>query len=198
MKTTVLMSSRLAGSGAVGFHCDQRSPGLEQRGRAGQDVAADRVEDQVSPAGRVLEALGVQRDVAVGAQLHDQRPGVAAPGPDHLGAGPAGQLDRHRPDRAARAVDDHRLPLGQLSVVEQGLPRRQAGPRHRRGVDMVDGRGFRATLRASTATYSAAAPSRSWSVSPYTSSPTASPAVPNPSAATTPDTSWPGMTEVRG
>ena len=27
--------------------------------------------------------------------------------------------------------------------------------------------------------------------------PTARPAVPNPSAATTPDTSWPGMTEVR-
>ena len=57
--------------------------------------------------------------------------------------------------------------------------------------------GLGATLRASTATYSAAAPSRSWSVSPNTSSPTAIPAVPNPSAATTPDTSWPGMTEVR-
>ena len=38
--------------------------------------------------------------------------------------------------------------------------------------------GFLATLRASTATYSAAAPSRNWSVSPYTSSPTANPAVP--------------------
>ncbi len=57
--------------------------------------------------------------------------------------------------------------------------------------------GFGARLRASTATYSAAAPSRSWSVSPNTSSPTAIPAVPNPSAATTPDTSLPGMTEVR-
>ena len=64
---------------------------------------------------------------------------MAAPGPDHLGACPAGQLDRCRPDRAARAVDDHRLPLGQPSVVEQGLPRRQAGPRHRRGLDVVDG-----------------------------------------------------------
>jgi hypothetical protein len=30
-------------------------------------------------------------------------------------------------------------PFGQLSVVEQGLPRRQAGPRHRRGVDVVEG-----------------------------------------------------------
>jgi hypothetical protein len=64
---------------------------------------------------------------------------MGAPGPDHLGAGPAGQLDRRRPDRAGRAVDDHRLPLGQLPVVEQGLPRGQAGPRHRRGVDMVHG-----------------------------------------------------------
>ena len=51
----------------------------------------------------------------------------------------AGELDRRRPDRAGSAVDDHRLPLGQLSVVKQGLPRRQAGPRHRRGVDVVDG-----------------------------------------------------------
>jgi hypothetical protein len=64
---------------------------------------------------------------------------VAAPGPDHLGAGPAGQLDRHRADRAARAVDDHRLPLGQLPVVEQALPRRQARPRYRRGVHVVHG-----------------------------------------------------------
>jgi hypothetical protein len=36
-------------------------------------------------------------------------------------------------------MDHHRLPLGQLSVVEQGLPRRQAGPRHRCRVDVVEG-----------------------------------------------------------
>ena len=57
--------------------------------------------------------------------------------------------------------------------------------------------GFGATFRASTATYSAAVPSRHWSVSPNTSSPTAIPAVPNPSAATTPDISAPGMIKVR-
>ena len=43
------------------------------------------------------------------------------------------------PTAAARAVDDHRLPCGQLPVVEQGLPGGQAGPRHRRGVDVVGG-----------------------------------------------------------
>ena len=59
-------------------------------------------------------------------------------------------------------------------------------------------RGLRARLRASTATYSAAAASRYGSVSPNTSSPTAIPAVPMPSAATTPDTSWPGMIAFRG
>ena len=48
--------------------------------------------------------------------------------------------------------------------------------------------GLRATLRASTATYSAAAPSLNWSVSPKTSSPTANPAVPKPSPTTTPET----------
>src|SRR5215472_3647906 len=102
---------------------------------------ADRVEHQVGLADRVLEAVGVQRDEPVGAQLHGQLPGMAAPGANHLGADPAGQLDRRRSDRAA-------------------------------------------------------VPSRHWSVSPNTSSPTAIPAVPNPSAATTPDTSAPGMIKV--
>ena len=50
--------------------------------------------------------------VMVGAQFQDQGPGVASPGPDHLGARPACKLDRCRSDRAARAVDDHRLPPG--------------------------------------------------------------------------------------
>ena len=77
----------------------------------GKHLAADGVEDQVSLARHVLEAVGVQRDEAVGAQLGDQLAGVAAPGPDDLGPGPAGQLDRRRPDRPARAVDDHRLAL---------------------------------------------------------------------------------------
>jgi hypothetical protein len=57
--------------------------------------------------------------------------------------------------------------------------------------------GLGATLRASTATYSAAAPSRYQSASAKTSVPTAGPVAPQPSAATTPETSWQGMTGVR-
>jgi hypothetical protein len=61
---------------------------------------------------------------------------MAAAGPDHLGPGPAGAP---LPYRAGRAVDDDRLLLGQLSVVEQALPRCRVGLRHRGGVDVVDG-----------------------------------------------------------
>ena len=58
-------------------------------------------------------------------------------------------------------------------------------------------RGLAARWAAGSVTYSAAAPSRSNSISPYTSSPTAKPPASGPSAATVPDTSWDGMTGVR-
>src|ERR1700754_3469863 len=61
--------------------------------------------------------------------------------------------------------------------------------------DTVRGRG--ATPVAGTLTYSAAAPSRSNGTSPYTSSPIDSPVTPSPTAATTPESSWDGMTGVR-
>ncbi|HSZ42714.1 MAG TPA: hypothetical protein VK817_22360 [Trebonia sp.] len=50
---------------------------------------------------------------------------------------------------------------------------------------------------AGMATYSAAAPSRSKSIRPMTSSPTARPLTPSPRAATVPDISCDGMTGVR-
>src|SRR6266542_482205 len=53
---------------------DQRSPGPEEGGRPGKHLAADRVEYQVDLAGRVLDAIGVQLDEAVGG---DRRTWVA-------------------------------------------------------------------------------------------------------------------------
>lgn len=91
MKTTVVMSSRSVGSGASALIVISVPPGLR---RAGEHLAADRVEHQVGLACRVLDALGLQRDEAVGAQLRGQRSGVATPGSDHLGACPVGKLDR--------------------------------------------------------------------------------------------------------
>jgi hypothetical protein len=129
----------VGGQPGGGLDGDQRPAGPEQDGGAVEHLAADRVHHQVGLAGRVVEAVRVQRDETVGAHLGGQLPGPLAPRPDHLRAGPAGQLHRRRSDRAARAVDDHRLSPGQVSVVEQGLPRGQAGPRHRRGVHVVGG-----------------------------------------------------------
>ena len=69
MKTTVVMSSRSVGSGASALIVISVPPGLR---RAGEHLAADRVEHQVGLACRVLDALGLQRDEAVGAQLRDE------------------------------------------------------------------------------------------------------------------------------
>ena len=57
--------------------------------------------------------------------------------------------------------------------------------------------GLAARPTAGMTTYSAAAPSRSKSTRPITSSPTARPATPSPRPATVPDISWDGMTGVR-
>ena len=127
MKKTSLMSSRSTGSS------QETTETSAPPGRVGRPTRpAPRHRPGRTPgrpgAGRVLEPVLVQRDEAVGAQLLDQRPGSAPPGPDHLSAGPAGQLHRRRSDRAARAVDDHRLPLGSASRGRTGPATRSVRP----------------------------------------------------------------------
>jgi hypothetical protein len=56
----------------LGGYRDQRSSGPKERGRPCKHLAADSVKYQVGLAGSVLEAVGVQRDEVVGAQLCDQ------------------------------------------------------------------------------------------------------------------------------
>ena len=144
MKTTVVMSSRSPGTGRVRLDHDQGAAGPQQ-GRATGPARPRRSCRTPGPPGRPRPRDGRRRSSASSAMKRSAPSSVTsgrtrlAAGPDHLGAGPAGELDRRRSDRAARAVDDDRLPLGQLPVVEQGLPGGQAGPRHRRRVDVIDG-----------------------------------------------------------
>jgi len=66
---------------------DQRSPWLEDRRRPGEHVSVGRVEHQVRLADRIFQAFGFQRHEPVSAQLQDQGPGMAAPGPDLVAGG---------------------------------------------------------------------------------------------------------------
>jgi hypothetical protein len=82
----------LAAEGRERGHRDQRPSWLDDPGRLGEHLTAGRVEHQDRLADRVLEAFLVQGDEAVRAQVQDQGPGMASPGPDCLGASPLSQI----------------------------------------------------------------------------------------------------------
>jgi hypothetical protein len=94
-----------------------------------------------------------------------------------------------RPDRTRRAVDQDGRACDESGVHEQGLPCGEPEIAAAAGAACSTPAGSGARLRASTATYSASAPSRVQSVSPNTRWPTVRPVVPYPRSATTPDTS---------
>src|SRR5262249_14844747 len=64
-------------------------------------------------------------------------------GTDHMGASPMGQLHRDRPDPAGSPMDHDGLPGLEVAVVEQRLPRRQAGLGDRGGFEEIDARRLR-------------------------------------------------------
>ena len=141
------------------------------------DVAADDVEDQVDPAD-VVEILVVEVEELVRAEV-ERRLAVRRPaGTDDVGAELPGELGHHGSDRAGGAVREDGLPRPKTAVLEQALPRGQAGDRQARTHREVDVPGSGARLRASTAAYSASVPSRCQSVIPKTRCPSESPVVP--------------------
>ena len=91
----------------------------------------------------VLPAVLLDVDELVGAQVEHALARVGSTGSDDVGAGPAGERHRHRPDPAAGAVNDHRLAGLEMAVVEQRLPRRERGLRDGGGFDEVDRRRLR-------------------------------------------------------
>jgi hypothetical protein len=117
---------------------DEGAAGLHDRGRTGEHVTADRVEDDVGLSDGILEPFLVEVDEAVGPQVEHERPDVAPTGPDDPSVGRAGELHRSGPDAAAGAVDDRGLARGQLAVVEQRLPRGDPGLGDRGRLHVVD------------------------------------------------------------
>src|SRR5829696_4074601 len=114
--------------------------GLDDRRGLVEHVAADGGVDQVELADGGLPAVALDVDEVMGAHLEHALARVGATGSDDMGAGPAGELYRHRPHAAAGADNDHRLPGLEAAVVEQRLPRREPGLRDGGGFDEIDRR----------------------------------------------------------
>jgi hypothetical protein len=122
----------------VGHDRHEGTAGLDDRGRTSEQVAADRVVDQLDLADGVLPAVLLDFDEAVGAQVEHALLGADPARADHVRAGQTGELHADRADTAAGAVDHHRLSALEVPVVEQRLPRREPGLRERGGLDMVE------------------------------------------------------------
>jgi hypothetical protein len=63
---------------------------------------------------------------------------LAGGGADHVGAAPARELRREVADTASRAVDEHPLPVLELSVIEQALPGGERGEGNRPTLHVVE------------------------------------------------------------
>ncbi len=94
---------------------------LDDGGRTGEHVAADRVVDQVDLADNRLLAVPLDVDEFVGAEFEHALARAGPAGSDDVGAGPVGQLHAHRSDPAAGAVNYHGLARLEVAVVEQRL-----------------------------------------------------------------------------
>lgn len=101
------------------------------------DVSADDIEDHVDPAD-VVEILGGEVEELVRAEVERRLAVRRPPSTDDVGAELPGKLRNHRPDRAGGAVCEDALPRLKTTVLEQTLPRGQAGDRQARTHREVD------------------------------------------------------------
>src|SRR5215218_5157507 len=104
----------------------QGSSGPDQACGPFLDVSADDVEDQVDASG-VFQGVVLQIDELLRAEVERLLAVGGAPGADDVGTGLTCELRHHRPDCAGRAVREDALPRLKVAVVEQALPRGQAG-----------------------------------------------------------------------
>ena len=183
--TTKYVPSRLFGDR------DETPAASEQGTRAFEEVATNRVEDEIDPADRLVQLLSavdylVRSERACGVERVGRR------GRDHMGAAPVRQLRRELADTADSSVDEHLLAGCEAAVNEETLPGAECRQRTAALCTWLSEAGFGARIAAGTAAYSAATPSRSNGVNAYISSPTETSATSSPIAATTPDSSYDG------
>jgi hypothetical protein len=155
----------------------QRSSGANQARRPLPDVAADDIENQIDFAD-VFQGVVIEVDELLCAEVESRLTAASAPGADDVRPGLTCELGRHRTDCAGRTVHDDALPRLKAAVLEQPLPRGQAGITRAAPTVKSTSPGSGVRLRASTATYSASVPSRYQSVRPNTRCPIDSPVVP--------------------
>src|SRR5207248_7595903 len=105
--------------------------------RAPWDVPADDIKDQVDPAD-VVKIVVVEVEELVRAEVERRLAVRRSPGTDDVGAELPGELRHHGPDRAGGAVREDALPGLKATVLEQALPRGQAGDRQARTHREVD------------------------------------------------------------
>jgi hypothetical protein len=119
------------GAGGVGFSGDgdegaAAAPAEGGEG-AGEEVAADGVEDEVDIARGVFEAGGGVVDDFVGAEVAEGLEVGGGGGGEDVGAGVFGELDGVGTDAARAAVDEEALAGDEFAVFEEGLPGGEGG-----------------------------------------------------------------------
>src|SRR5262249_45148489 len=92
------------------------------------DVAADDIEHQIDAAD-VFEDVVLEVDELLRAEVEHRLTVGTASGADDVSAGLSCELRHHRSDGAGRAVHENALPRLKATVLEQSLPRSQAGDR---------------------------------------------------------------------
>ncbi len=103
----------------------------------------------------IFQSVVIEVDELLRAEVESRLTAGRAPGGDDIRPSLTRELDRHRTDYAGRAIHEDALPRTKAAVLEQPLPRGQAGhhegradrevniPRQRREVSRLDGYVFR-------------------------------------------------------
>jgi len=125
-----------AGRRGLGRQGYEPTAGTHDRRRACEELAADRVEDEVDRFDAVLDAFAASVDDLVRTERLCGV-GVGSAG-DHVRAAVARELGGEVPDAAGRAEDQDALARFEASVVEQALPCAEGCERDRGARDVVE------------------------------------------------------------
>src|SRR5215831_9771383 len=104
----------------------QRSSGANHARRPLRDVAAEDIENQIDLAD-VFQSVVIEVDELLCAEVESRLTGGSAPGANDVRARLTCELGRHRTDYAGSTVHEDALPRVKAAVLEQPLPRGQAG-----------------------------------------------------------------------